>query len=261
MTGAAIPAAYRRWLAARRAELAGPESWLGLVGLHWLEAGSNPVGSGPGMAVPLPHGPEHLGDLEWSGETLRWRPAGEAPVALATDRQGNPTIIEAGSLAIFVIEREGRLAARVRDRDWAARRAFVPPAMYAYAPQWRIEARWELLPAPVEIEVPNVTGELKKVRVSRQAVFAREGQTVALLPVSVDGGAAFFVFRDRTSGRQTYGAGRFLKARPARGGIVLDFNRATNPPCAFTPFATCPLPPAENWLPFPVPAGEMAPAK
>ncbi len=260
MTGESAPAAYRRWRAARRAELAGPDSWLGLVGLHWLQPGGNPVGSGPGMAVPLPGGPDYLGDLEWGGDILRWRPAGAAPVALATDRDGRPTLIECGSLAFFVIEREGRLAARVRDREWAARHPFALPPVYAYAPEWRITARWEALPAPVEMEVPNVSGELKRIRVTRQAVFVHEGQAAALLPMSIDGRTAFFVFRDRTSGRETYGAGRFLKARPAGGEIVLDFNRATNPPCAFTPFATCPLPPAENWLPFAVFAGEKKPA-
>ncbi len=109
------------------------------------------------------------------------------------------------------------------------------------------------------MEVPNVTGELQTVDVGFKAVFEYSGTLIELLPMSVKDDV-FFVFRDRTSGRETYGAGRFLKAElPVNGEIVLDFNRAYNPPCAFTPFATCPLPPAENWLPFPVDAGEMKP--
>ena len=107
------------------------------------------------------------------------------------------------------------------------------------------------------MEVPNVTGELKAVSVTGKAIFTVDGQKVELLPMSISEREVFFVFRDRTSGRESYGAGRFLKAEPpANGKIYLDFNRAFNPPCAFTAFATCPLPPPENWLPFAVPAGE-----
>jgi uncharacterized protein (DUF1684 family) len=107
------------------------------------------------------------------------------------------------------------------------------------------------------MEVPDVTGDLKMVGVTHQAVFEVADQKVALLPMSVGEKEVFFIFRDRTSGRETYGAGRFLKAdTPHDGTITLDFNRAYNPPCAFTAFATCPLPPAENWLPFAIPAGE-----
>lgn len=114
--------------------------------------------------------------------------------------------------------------------------------------------------------VPNVSGDLTTVMVAHQAVFEMDGKLVTLLPVSVSDKEVFFVFRDHSSGRATYGAGRFLKApAPTRetsagpavdGKIYLDFNFACNPPCAFTPFATCPLPPPENWLPFAVPAGE-----
>jgi len=110
------------------------------------------------------------------------------------------------------------------------------------------------------MEVPNVAGDLKSVEVAWQAVFSFDGQEFGLLPMAVGEDEVFFVFRDQTSGRQSYGAGRFLKTGPAVDGrIVLDFNRATNPPCAFTSFATCPLPPPENWLPFAVMAGEMKP--
>jgi len=107
------------------------------------------------------------------------------------------------------------------------------------------------------MEVPNVSGDLKVVEVAYQAVFEVAGQTVRLLPMAVGDKEVFFVFRDQTSGRESYGAGRFLKANPAvNQKICLDFNFAYNPPCAFTPFATCPLPPPENWLPFALPAGE-----
>jgi uncharacterized protein (DUF1684 family) len=124
----------------------------------------------------------------------------------------------------------------------------------------RIEAEWQPLEPPQVMEVPNVTGDLKPVTVAWQAAFALGGQRVTLLPMNVSESGVFFVFRDATSGRISYGAGRFLNTEAAIDGrIVLDFNFAYSPPCAFTPFATCPLPPPENWLPFAVEAGEKRP--
>lgn len=254
-------AAHGRWRERRQAELHGPDSWLGLVGLFWLEPGRNAVGSDEAAAVCLPAGPAHLGDLIWTDDLVTWHPAVGDCRQLASDRDGPPTVIEQGSLAFFVVDREGRLAVRVRDRDWASRQTFAGVDCFAFDPAWRIEADWQALEPPLRLEVPNVSGDLKEVEVAWQASFTVAGEAVTLLPVSVSEQEVFFVFRDRSSGRDTYGAGRFLKAKPAVAGrIVLDFNRAFNPPCAFTPFATCPLPPPENWLPFAVPAGEKKPA-
>lgn len=268
-----IGAAHGRWLERRRAELAGPESWLGLIGLFWLEPGDNAVGSGDGCAVRLPTGPERLGCLRLTDGEAIWlpavsagaaveggRPAGTGAWYLASDQDGNPSRVVAGDLAFSLIARDGRLAVRLRDRNWAARRTFPGIPCFAFAPEWRIVARWQPLLPPVALEVPNVSGELRTVTVDYQALFTVDGQAVRLLPMAVDDREVFFVFRDRSSGRETYGAGRFLKAQPAvDGSITLDFNRAFNPPCAFTAFATCPLPPPENWLPFVVPAGERKP--
>jgi uncharacterized protein (DUF1684 family) len=183
---------------------------------------------------------------------------------LFSDRDGAPSEIAFGSLVLIVIERDGRLAVRLRDRNWAASR--TPPRLdyFPYDPAWCIEAQWQALSPPLAMEVPNVSGDLATVLVTHQASFARDGVPVTLLPMAVGDREVFFVFRDRTSGSATYGAGRFLKAPVAAdatvdGKICLDFNFAYNPPCAFTPFATCPLPPPENWLPFAVPAGEKKP--
>ena len=110
---------------------------------------------------------------------------------------------------------------------------------------------------PLTLEVPNISGDLALVVVDHRAAFSVAGERVTLLPVSAAERETFFVFRDRSSGRETYGAGSFLRAPGTSDGrIELDFNFAFNPPCAFTPLATCPLPPPENWLPFAVPAGE-----
>lgn len=248
-----------RWREARAASLAAPDSWLGLIGLFWLEDGSNQVGSDPDAVVRLPDGAARIGHLECSGPVVVWHPVDGVPMPLATDAARVPTTVEHGRLAFFVIERNGRLAVRLRDRDWAAKTPFAGIVTFDYDPRWRIAARWQPLSPPQVMEVPNVAGDLKPVEVAWQAVFSVGGAEIALLPMSVSDEKVFFVFRDATSGRISYGAGRFLDAAPAAAGsIVLDFNFAYSPPCAFTPFATCPLPPPENWLTFPVEAGEKA---
>ena len=246
-----------QWRQARHAELAGPGSWLGLVGLFWLEDERSKVGSGDDCVVRLPSGPAHLGDLICRDASVFWQPAGGGARVLQSDRDGQPDTVDHDSLSFFIVDRDGRFAARVRDRAWATRQPFTAVDYFPEDPAWCIEADWLALDPPLTMEVPNVSGELKPVTVAFKAVFTADGHAVELLPMSVGEREVFFVFRDRTSGRETYGAGRFLKTGPAVDGkIRLDFNRAFNPPCAFTPFATCPLPPPENWLPFMVPVGE-----
>jgi uncharacterized protein (DUF1684 family) len=251
--------AFGGWCQTRARDLAAPDSWLGVVGLFWLAEGSNVVGADPAARVLLPQGPARLGDLLCHGRHVLWQPAAGAPVVLQTDAGGVPDEVSCGTLALVVIERAGKLAVRLCDRDWKSRRRFVGLNYFPFDPAWQVEADWLPLTPPQTLEVPDVTGDLKPVTVSWRAVFRIGDKDVTLLPMNVSESAVFFVFRDATSGRQSYGAGRFLHAAPAHGSrITLDFNRSINPPCAFTPFATCPLPPPENWLPFPVLAGEMS---
>lgn len=255
-----MPKTLDAWRTERQTELSAPDSWLGLVGLYWLDKPLNRVGADPACEVRMPGGPAQLGILRSEGRGLIWQPEFGEAVALKTDRDGRPDIIESGTLAFFVLERDGRFAVRVRDRAWKQRIAFSGVDHFPEDAAWCIEANWEPLSPPLRMEVPNVLGELKPVEVAFKAVFTVGGQRVELLPMAVAEHEIFFVFRDRTSGRESYGAGRFLKAEAAEAGIIrLDFNRAYNPPCAFTPFATCPLPPPENWLPFAVTAGELKP--
>lgn len=263
-------ARHRSWRERRCKDLSAPDSWLGLVGLFWLEPGINSVGSDPGGMVVLPAGPAWLGDLHWEGTSVLWHPAPGSPVeveggmagadgavALQTDRHGEPSRLRCGDLVFFVIEREGRPAVRLRDLAWRKNRDFPGVDCYPFDPAWRIEAYWEELSEPWSLEVQSVTGELKTISVPARAVFRVDGVEHALLPLEVAVDGAFFIFRDATSGRETYGGGRFLKVKPPMDGkVVLDFNRAFNPPCAFTAFATCTLAPPENRLPFPVRAGE-----
>lgn len=248
------------WQQRRHDELAGPDSWLGMLGLFWLEPGRNAVGHAADAVVHLPSGPAHLGDLLWEQGRVFWQPAEGVRLELETDRAGKPSSVDHENLSFFIVDRDNRLAARLRDRNWASSKPFAGLEYFPDDPAWCIEAAWQALTPPLALEVPNVAGDLKTVLVCHQAVFEVGGESVTLLPMSVTNDEVFFVFRDRTSGKESYGAGRFLKATAAvNGKITLNFNFAYNPPCAFTPFATCPLPPPENWLPFPVPAGEKQP--
>lgn len=255
-------AACLRWQEARQRELAAPDSWQGLIGLFWLAEGDNPVSDAVDATVQVP-GLEGLGgSLRWQDGSVVWCPSGGAEQPLDTDHRGQPTVVRLGHHEFFIVERQGRLAARVRDLEWASRKVPLGVDFFPVTADWRIEADWVALVPPRTMEVPNVSGDLQVVEVAFEAVFMHEGETVRLLPMTVGDNEVFFVFRDRTSGRDSYGAGRFLKAKPAVDGqIVLDFNFAYSPPCAFTPFATCPLPPPENWLPFAVPAGEKKPVQ
>ena len=263
-------ASHQKWQATRQAELNAPESWLGLKGLAWLEIGENQVGSAADCHVVLPTGAAVVGVLKLDAGNMFWQSAQESIDVvlpemasdlgwqlLKTDREGAPSAISVGGLQITVIERDGRFAARVRDHAWADGLQTPPLNYFDYDPNWAINADWQALEHVVEMPVPSASGDLSAVRVGHQAVFEWAGEAIHLLPISVSGAEIFFVFRDRTSGKETYGAGRFLKANATVDGqISLNFNFAYNPPCAFTAFATCRLPPPENWLPFPVSAGE-----
>lgn len=247
----------KHWQKQRIDELSAPESWLGLVGLYWLQPGLNRVGGAADAVVVLPDAPDYMGDLRWADGVVEWLPVKGAAQLLQTDLRGAPSIVDHGDLSFFVVDREGQLAVRVRDRAWARKIPFAGLDYFEFAPEWQIEAEWQAIDPPMLMEVPNVSGDLKAVSVAHRAVFSVAGETASLLPMAAGPDEVFFVFRDRTSGKESYGAGRFLKtAAPREGRVLLDFNRAYNPPCAFTPFATCPLPPPENWLPFPVLAGE-----
>lgn len=251
--------AHARWCEARQQALLADESWLGLIGLIWLETGDNTVGSAGDCHVVLPAGPALAGTLRVEGLSVAWQQAATDDwQPLATDRAGDADKVQLGQFVFFVIERDGRLAVRLRDLAWRHQRRVPPLSFFAYDPAWRIEADWETLSHPLSIEAPNVAGDLRRIEINQRASFTIMGRQLSLLPMSIADDGVFFVFRDQGSGRDTYGAGRFLKTPPATvdGKIVLDFNFAYSPPCAFTPFATCPLPPAENWLPLAIPAGE-----
>ena len=271
-TTAAIPweDQVAAWKQHRHERLQRPDGWLTLVGLSWLREGDNRVGSDPESEVVLPAGkaPALLGVIQLSGDKTTFRAASGvdvrsagAPVrelALTSDRAGEPTPLEHGTLTFTVIERADRFAVRVRDREAETLRRFAGLETYPLDPAWRLQARFEPVEEVREVAVPNAVGYEEKIRSPGHVIFEVQGQEVRLLALDDTGdGRLFLVFGDPTNGSETYGGGRFLYTDPPRGGRVeVDFNRSYNPPCVFTPYATCPLPPRGNRLPFAVRAGE-----
>jgi uncharacterized protein len=257
------------WRAERVQRLTTPDGWLSLIGRHALVPGRHRVGAAAENDIRLAAGPGHLG-------VVTLAPDGRADIALADgvdaridgteDRRAElvyrgekPTFVRFGTASFYVMPRGEQLFLRVRDSDSPRRKGFVGIDCFPIDPSWRIEARWVPFDAPREVRFGNVIGQISTVRVTGRAVFTRDGRAVELLPIEEGPDGLFFVIADQTSGVETYAAARFVYADPPKDGIVvLDFNRAQNPPCAFTPFATCPLPPDENHLPFRVTAGEMA---
>lgn len=252
----------------RMAKLITTDGWLTLIGLHFLTPGANTVGSAPDNQVVLAKGPAHLGTVTWvKGGKVSLSVAKGADVRVDGQvvrnielyyGQDNTSMVTAGSVTFFVIERGGKKALRVRDSQSDRRVHFAGLDYYPTDASWRIEADWVAFDHSRQIPVTNVLGQTSPALVPGKAVFQRDGKTYELMPIYESPTAPLmFVVSDTTSGTETYGGGRFVYAEPTKDGkIVLDFNRAENPPCAFTPFATCPLPFKGNRLDFAVTAGE-----
>ena len=258
------------WRKARVERLRQPQGWLSLVGLHWLEPGTHAIGRAADNGIVLATGPQQLGTIEFAEGKVRFTAAPEsgakigeaAPVGtveLAPDSSGAPTTLafDGGEATLQVIERGGRYGLRVRDARAKTRSGFVGIEHYPTDAGWRYEARFEPHPPGRTIEIANVIGQLEPMANPGAVVFEREGKTYRLEAVDEGDGQLFLIFADRTNGKHTYGAGRFLYAQPAVDGRTeLDFNKAYNPPCAFNAYSTCPLPPPENRLDLAVTAGE-----
>jgi uncharacterized protein (DUF1684 family) len=262
------------WRTRRFERLRAPDGWLTLVGLYWLHEGKSRFGSSPASELLLAGAPPLLGTLEVAGGKAIFEAAPGVEVLrdgqrvgrveMAPDATGAPTVLTSGSLTFFVIARGERLALRVRDSQAATRLEFAGLEQFPVHPAWRVRARLDPAPPGTTFPVPNVTGTVDPTPTPGSLVFQVGGTEYRLVALQEDGAKELFlVFGDRTNGQETYGGGRFLYA-PAPGpdgATWLDFNRAYNPPCAFTPYATCPLPPRENRLPIRVEAGEKSYAK
>jgi hypothetical protein len=247
-------AAWEAWRAERVERLRGERGWLAVTGLHWLESGANRVPGLPGLFTLRD------GEVELEAAPSDGWSVGGVPVArrtLDSDASSAPDLLALGGTRwVQVLARGGRRALRVWDAAAPARRTFAGIDVFPFDPAWRVEANWEPYDPPRAVLVQDVTGTEAERRVPGRARFVAGGRELALEPTA-DGDRLLFVFKDATAGVETYGAGRFLGAdAPRDGKVILDFNRAFSPPCAFTPFATCPLPRPENVLPVRVTAGE-----
>lgn len=257
------------WRQDRAEGLQAPDGWLSLIGLHWLSDGLNLVGTAPDNDVVLPAGPDHVGRMEVDGgKVIFCRAAGtdvridgeKRPCATMTsDAAGEPTLVGFGSVTLYVIDREGNLGLRVKDSQADTRLDFAGLEYFEPDPAWRIEADFEPFDEPRSLDVPDITGIVQQLPSPGRVVFERNGRTHVLDAVRYEGDdELFLIVADRTNGRQTYGGGRYLYTPLPDAGntVTVDFNRAYNPPCVFTAYATCPLPPPQNRLDLAIEAGE-----
>ncbi len=259
---------HLQWQKERIVRLKSKTGWLNLAGLYWLTEGENTIGSDSSNSIKFPaHAPEQIGKYILNGQEIHFVPNpgsnasinGEPgrEIEIKTDLSGNATLLESGNLAWFVIERGKKYAIRLRDYEHPAIHTFHGIESFPADKKWKIEADFETFDEPKELLIPNVLGTMDTNACPGVLHFRIDGLEQVLYPTSA-GKGFFIVFADGTSGDDSYGGGRFIYTGEPdkKGRVTIDFNRAYNPPCAFTPFATCPIPPRENILNIRIEAGE-----
>jgi uncharacterized protein len=267
---AAVDLAYQQSFDKWKVELVDDlkQEWLPLAGLFWLKPGENSFGADPKNAIVFPKGPANAGVFTLRGKTVtaNFSPDSNATVAgkpvstadLQPDTTDNPTVVALGNLRLHVIVRGERVGIRLKDLDSDAVRQYRGAEFFPLNLSYRVTANWLPSDGKQTVDVPNVLGDVSPTPIAGTAVFKINGQELRLTDLGGNPASGlFFVFSDATSKTDTYPGGRFLKTDPMTNGtVVLDFNRAYNPPCAVTPYATCPLAPKENRLSVAIPAGE-----
>jgi hypothetical protein len=263
---AAYVQSLEKWKADQTADL--KENWLSLAGLFWLKPGPNTFGSDPASQIVFPKIPAHAGEFDLTGKevTLKLLPDARATIAgkpvstakLDPDTSPQVSYVDMGSLRFHVIVRGERVGIRVRDKDSEAARNFKGMIFFPLDMSYRVMATWVPADGKKIIEIPNVLGDVTAQPVPGVVEFKLNGEELKLTALGGDAkNGLFFVFKDLTAKNDTYPGGRFLDTGSiVNGHVELDFNRAYNPPCAVTPFATCPLAPKENRLAIAIPAGE-----
>ncbi len=262
---------HASWHVKRVTALAAEDGWLTLVGLDFLADGSYRIGNGSGcefryanLTAPV------IGTFLVEGMQVRFRAESAdvlldgAPIrgeaVLVADDAGAPSILRNGSLSITLVRRNGTLALRVRDNASPVRTGFRGIDLFPYDPALVVEGRVIPAASGETVAIANVTGFVEETPIAARVRCTLAGTAHDFVATAGANGRLFVVFGDATNGRDTYGGGRFLDLpAPVDGRTTIDFNRATNPPCAFTAFATCPTPPAGNRLPVAVRGGERAP--
>jgi uncharacterized protein len=268
LAGTSYQTEVEQWRQQQEQELKADTGWLTVAGLFWLKNGVNTAGSDARSDIVLPRGPAKLGEFDFEqGQTI-FRPASGVLVSvsgkpasaaskLKPDTEGNPDQVQLNGLTMFVIHRGDRYAIRLKDTDSKFRKEFTGLHWFPVKPGYRVSAKFVVYEPPKLIAIPNVLGETTQMPSPGYVQFTLDGQSLRLDPV-VEGDHLFFIFHDETSGKETYPPGRFLDAELAKNGsVLLDFNKAYNPPCAVTPYATCPLPPKQNRLTVRIEAGEL----
>jgi uncharacterized protein len=268
----AYRAEIQKWRERYETGLKRDNGWLALAGLYWLKDGDNRFGTGSGNDLVLPEGTasETAGTFTFHDGKTRLLVKNGAPLlvngepvrteaVLKADSDGEPDRITLGRLSMMVIHRGSRYGVRLWDNQSSTRREFRGVRWFPIQESYRVTAQFTSYPQPKMIPILNVLGDTEQTPSPGYATFELAGKPYRLEPL-LEGDRLFFIIKDLTSGKQTYAAGRFLYASlPKDGKVTLDFNKATNPPCAFTPYATCPLPPKQNHLPVAVTAGEQKP--
>ncbi len=245
-------------------------SWLTVAGLYWLREGESTVGADPENDFVLPEGtgPAMVGAFTYEngkvsfrandGVTVVQKGKDEKPVKTATLEPGEKNAVALGKLSMWVHASGPRLAIRLRDLDSPIRKEFTGLHWFPVEPAYRVTAKFTPHPKPKDVEVLNMLGDIELYQSPGVVDFELQGQAIRMEPVSYSDGGLWFIFKDQTSGKETYPSARFLRADdPKDGKVVVDFNKAYNPPCAFNPFTTCPMPPKENRLKVRVEAGEQ----
>jgi uncharacterized protein len=269
-----------QWRNTRQTNLKKPQGWLSLSGLYWLTDKPQKIGAGKGNDIRLGFGPKKLGSAQITGKQVSLHfdnvptgaKIGDVAVGslaadskstmnfvLNTDESGEPSVLAWPDVTITPIFRSGRIALRVKNAQAKTRTEFLGLDYFPITDKFRVEAAWEAYTPMKSIDIATVIGTVEPSPAPGRATFTIDNKSYSLEPILETGSdELFFIFADRTSGKKTYGLGRFLYASPAKDGkVILDFNKAYNPPCAFTAFATCPLPPPSNRLDIAIEAGEL----
>jgi hypothetical protein len=264
-------AEIQAWRDSMERSLKSDDGWLTVAGLFWLTKLDTQFGSDASMPIRLPEGyPKAGGIFRTIERRVQVIPFDGIPVLvngepilnaslLNSDAKGTPDLVTLGDVTLYVIERGPRIGVRMKDKNSEIRKNFTHRKWFAIDPAYRVDAKFTPYKEPVKRMIPTV---LEGVVEEQEAVgtvdFMLKGERLTLEAVSAAKGQLWFVFRDKTAGTQTYGAARFLYAPPSKNGATtLDFNKAYNPPCAFNPYTTCPLPVKQNILPVAIEAGEL----
>jgi uncharacterized protein len=266
---ASYPKEIESWRIERETNLKKDGSWLTVAGLYWLREGESTVGADSGNDFVLPEGtaPAFVGAFTYEngkvafrandGVTVVQKGKEETPVSSVALEPGEKNALVLGKLSMWVHASGPRLAIRLRDLDSPIRKEFTGLQWFPVDPAYRVTANFTPHPKPKDVEILNMLGDIERYQSPGFVDFELQGQSIRMEPVLNSDGALWFIFKDQTSGKETYPSARFLQAgAPKDGKVVVDFNKAYNPPCAFNPYTTCPMPQKENRLKLRIEAGE-----